>query len=98
MGDETDLKSYLDTLQEQRPRYGDFLAHLEHKARKMNVPLFGQFELTPLCTLDCRMCYIHLTPEQMDGPLLTVAQWKDIFDQALAAGMLEATLTGRERR
>ena len=30
----------------------------EQKARKAGIPLFGQFELTPLCNLDCKMCYV----------------------------------------
>ena len=29
------------------------------------LPVTGLFELTPRCTLDCKMCYVHMTPEQM---------------------------------
>ena len=35
------------------------------KARHMDVPLMGSFELTPLCNLDCKMCYVHLTHNQI---------------------------------
>ena len=39
---------------------------LDRKAREKGIPLNGQFELTPLCNFDCRMCYTHLTKEQKD--------------------------------
>ncbi len=78
---------YFDTLYTQ----------LDRKARAKGIPLNGQFELTPLCNFDCRMCYTHLTQEQMHGkPLLTVDQWKRIIDEAVAAGMVRANLTGGE--
>lgn len=71
--------------------------HLDRKARSRGIPLNGQFELTPLCNLDCRMCYTHLTKEQMRGrPLLPVDQWKRLTDEAYAAGMVRVNLTGGE--
>lgn len=71
--------------------------HLDRKARSRGIPLNGQFELTPLCNLDCRMCYTHLTKEQMRGrPLLTVDQWKRLTDEAYTAGMVRVNLTGGE--
>ena len=83
---------------DRRAEYFDTLyTQLDRKARREGVPLNGQFELTPLCNFDCRMCYTHLTSEQMHGkPLLTVAQWKQIIDEAYAAGMIRANLTGGE--
>ncbi len=73
--------------------------YLSTKARKRGVPLNGIFELTPLCNLDCKMCYVHLTREQLrrsDRKPLSTAQWKDIMQQAIDAGMIGATLTGGE--
>ncbi len=101
MSESKDIQSYLDILREQdsdeAKRYSRFHKYLEKKARVMNVPFGGQFELTPLCNLNCAMCYVHLTKEQMgDTPLLTVNQWKDIMYQAFSAGMFEAALTGGE--
>ena len=70
---------------------------LEAKARKNLIPLCGTFELTPLCNLDCRMCYVHLTGAQFDRrSLLSAAQWQGLMRQARQAGMLYATLTGGE--
>lgn len=72
-------------------------AYQEQKARKAGVPLYGQFELTPLCNLDCRMCYVHLNYEQLKGAKLLPAEWwKGIMFQAHSLGMMNATLTGGE--
>ena len=69
----------------------------EQKAREKAVPLHGMFELTPLCNLDCKMCYVHLNREQLgEAKLLTVEQWKSIIRQAHEMGMMNATLTGGE--
>lgn len=66
-------------------------------ARKQYVPLGGVLELTPRCTLDCKMCYVHLTEEQMNGKKeLTGDQWIEIIDAAIERGMLFALLTGGE--
>lgn len=74
--------------------FGKFL---DNKARKAGVPMFGIFELTPLCNLDCRMCYVHLTPGQMgERKLLTGEQWIRLIDEAVELGMMNAEVTGGE--
>lgn len=71
--------------------------YLEHNAREKGIPLNGSFELTPYCNLDCKMCYAHLYKEQTQGyNLLSISSWKNIIDQAIASGMMNATLTGGE--
>ena len=71
--------------------------HLDRKARLKGVPVFGQFELTPMCNFDCRMCYVHLDAEQLaNQKVLTVETWKDLMHQAWEAGMIHVTLTGGE--
>ena len=92
---------FLVRLKEQGDkRYESFdtLFHfMDQEAREKGIPLNGQFELTPLCNLDCRMCYTHLTKEQMHGvPLLTVDQWKQLMHEAWEAGMVRVNLTGGE--
>ncbi len=92
---------YIDSLREksgeERQTFDSFTRYLGRKAREQGVPVFGDFELTPLCNLNCRMCYVHLTPAQMkEQKLLSVDQWKDLMYQAFRAGMVHATLTGGE--
>ena len=78
-------------------RYETVRKFLNFKARDKGVPISGAFELTPLCNLDCKMCYVHLNKAQMNGSqLLTVDQWKHIMQQAIDAGMMYARLTGGE--
>lgn len=78
-------------------RYQEVKKYLNFKAREKGVPLIGSFELTPLCNLDCKMCYVHLAQDQLKGAqLLSTEQWKDIMQQAINAGMMYARLTGGE--
>ena len=70
---------------------------LEFKARRLGIPMHGRFELTPLCNLDCKMCYVHLGVSQFNkNNLLSVNTWKELISQAHEAGMINATLTGGE--
>ena len=68
------------------------------KARETGTPAFGTFELTPLCNFNCKMCYVHLSPERMAqmGHLRTAGEWIDMADQAQRMGMVGVTLTGGE--
>lgn len=78
-------------------RYEMVRRFLNFRAREKNIPISGCFELTPLCNLDCRMCYVHLNKAQMhDAPLLSTAVWKDLMKQAVDGGMMYARLTGGE--
>lgn len=75
----------------------EFADFLEGKARREGIPINGQFELSPLCNLDCGMCYVHRTKGQLDGRrLMDVGQWKELCRQAFEAGMYRAALTGGE--
>ncbi len=93
-----DLLSILRREKVPNNLYWKFLAsYQERKAREKGIPLYGQFELTPLCNLDCKMCYVHLNTDQLnDHKVLSVDQWKSIMTQAHAEGMMDATLTGGE--
>lgn len=71
--------------------------YLRVKAREMGTPYHGHFELTPLCNLDCRMCYVHLDHEHLKGrELLTPEEWEILIQQSIDAGMGKATLSGGE--
>lgn len=70
---------------------------LNSKARETDTPYNGHFELTPLCNLDCKMCYVHLNDNQIkDKRLLSADQWIRLMQQAIDAGMVKATLSGGE--
>ena len=95
------LRTLLKQLDEQGVtdyrRYEAVRKFLGFKAREKSIPISGSFELTPLCNLDCKMCYVHLNREQMHGAqLLTVEQWKGIMQEAVDCGMMYARLTGGE--
>lgn len=92
--------AFLEALRErnhrERQRFGDFSSYLGQKARAMGIPLNGQFELTPLCNFNCVMCYVHLSQDRLNRPLLTPEQWKGLISQAVDEGMMHVTLSGGE--
>ena len=70
---------------------------LQRKARETDTPYNGHFELTPLCNLDCKMCYVHLNNNQIkDNRLLSADEWVGLMQQAIDAGMVKASLSGGE--
>ncbi len=68
------------------------------RAAHRNIPVNGAFELTPRCSLNCKMCYIRMTPEQMRpiGEERSVSQWIELAREAREMGMTFLLLTGGE--
>ena len=62
------------------------------------VPINGSFELLPLCNLNCKMCYVRLSREEMEkqGTLRTADEWLSLAEQMQKAGTLFLLLTGGE--
>lgn len=82
-----------------KKRTEPYLATYMHaRGGKLGLPVSGNFELTARCNFRCPMCYVHLTPEQVEqqGRELTAAQWIDLARQAVDKGLLFALLTGGE--
>lgn len=77
------------------PQITDFL---HKKASKYGIPLNGTFELTPLCNMDCRMCYIKMSTKQQKAiaPLRSAQEWIHLGKSAKEQGMLYLLLTGGE--
>lgn len=103
MKDTDNLIQEIERLEEARMSKGTIEVgmnrFLEVKARERGIPIRGTFELTPLCNLDCKMCYIHLNQDQLKRTgkgILTGDEWIAIMDQAVEAGILTALLTGGE--
>lgn len=80
---------------ETEPR---LITYLHAKAARLGEPLAGTFELTPRCNFDCKMCYVHLTEDEMNkrGKELSADEWLDIAEKARLEGMLFLLLTGGE--
>lgn len=72
--------------------------YLHAKAAGNHIPLNGTFELTPVCNMDCRMCYVRLSKQQQEAihPLYTASEWLALGEEAKKRGMLYLLLTGGE--
>lgn len=68
------------------------------RAEALKIPINGILELTPLCNMNCDMCYVRLSREEMDrkGKLLSGVQWLGIGQKMAQAGTLFVLLTGGE--
>jgi len=78
--------------------YDLFIKYLFAKADKNRVPLSGTFELTPRCTLDCKMCYIHKKGDDVCAAKLEkdAEWWISLARDAKDSGSLMLLLTGGE--
>ena len=69
------------------------------KATNAKIPLSGTFELTPLCNLSCRMCYVRKSREEVEAsvrPMMDCEQWISLAQELRKKGMLYLLLTGGE--
>ena len=71
---------------------------LMSQASQNRLPINGSIELLPLCNMNCDMCYVRLSREEMEqqGRLRTVDEWLEIAKQMQRAGVLFLLLTGGE--
>lgn len=76
----------------------DLYSKINIKLLSRGLPIQAVFEITPLCNLKCKMCFVRLDKEQMDsiGKPLTAAQWKDITEQTAEMGTYCLLITGGE--
>ena len=72
--------------------------YLHRKASKTKTPINGTFELSPLCNMDCKMCYIKMSKEKQESiaRLRTKEEWIELAQKAKEKGMLFLLLTGGE--
>ena len=73
-------------------------SYLHAKACRAGTPLAGNFELTPRCNFNCKMCYVHLSEAEQKrrGAELSADEWLSIAETARSEGMLFLLLTGGE--
>ncbi|MBE5799101.1 MAG: radical SAM protein [Clostridiales bacterium] len=71
---------------------------LINRASQSKTPINGSIELLPLCNMNCDMCYVRLSRQEMErlGRLRTVEEWLDVARQMRDAGTLFLLLTGGE--
>ena len=65
-------------------------AFLLRRAAKTGVPITGSFELTPLCNLNCKMCYVRMnrTEQEKISRLQTAEAWTALAEKLRDAGTL----------
>ena len=68
------------------------------QAKRSHTPANGSIELLPLCNMNCDMCYVRLSREEMEcqGRLRTAEEWLGIGRQMKKDGVLFLLLTGGE--
>ena len=72
--------------------------YLHRKACIKKTPLSVSFELTPVCNMACRMCYVRMDKKTQESiaPLRSASDWLSIAEQAKTHGLLFILLTGGE--
>lgn len=72
--------------------------YLHAKASRTHTPITGTFELTPVCNMDCRMCYVRMSKQQQEAvhPLRKAEEWLALGEEAKKHGLLYLLLTGGE--
>lgn len=63
------------------------------------IPIGGTFEITPLCNMNCKMCYIKMTSKevlQSNKRHLSVEEWLKVANDMQKEGTLFVLITGGE--
>ena len=68
------------------------------QARLARLPANGSIEITPLCNMNCDMCYVRLSRAEMEaqGVLKRGEDWLRLGREMKAAGVLFLLITGGE--
>lgn len=69
-----------------------------NKAALNKVPVSGTFELTPRCNMNCKMCYIRRSPDDINAlqSEISAEDWIEFGKECADNGMLFLLLTGGE--
>lgn len=84
----------MDTTQE----YMGTEQYLMERAKRKNIPMDGSLELLPLCNMNCDMCYVRLSRQELEqqGRVRAGDEWLALGRQMVEAGTLFLLLTGGE--
>lgn len=85
-------------MQAQTPMQPQLRKYIYQKAARSRTPVSGTFELTPRCNMNCRMCYIRMSEEEMNarGREYTADEWIRMGRVCAQRGMLFLLFTGGE--
>lgn len=73
--------------------------YLHQKASINKIPLYGCFELSPICNFSCKMCYVRKTKEQINKENKKIMDWTDwlaLAKECKDMGTLYLLLSGGE--
>lgn len=72
--------------------------YLCEKATLNYTPINAILELTPLCNMNCDMCFVRLSPDELSkqGRLRSLDEWISLAESLKKAGTLFILLTGGE--
>ena len=70
---------------------------LMSQASQNRVPINGSIELSPLCNMNCDMCYVRLSREEMEkqGRLRSAEEWLEIAKQMHGGKVLWLYVVGQ---
>ena len=85
-------------MEAKSPMQPQLRKYIYQKAARNRTPVSGTFELTPRCNMNCRMCYIRMSEEEMRarGREYTADEWISLGQTCARRGMLFLLLTGGE--
>lgn len=90
------MKDKMDKLDQ---RYAPLTELLFQKATKEKIPLNGTLELSPICNMNCKMCYIHKSVKEVKEhprPMMRLNEWISLAEEMKRQGTLYLLLTGGE--
>lgn len=75
-----------------------FEEYILTKADLNKLPFCATFEISPICNMDCQMCYIAQKKKEVEnnGGLLDIDFWINLGKQAIKEGLLFVLITGGE--
>ena len=87
-----------DEIRVKHEAWDRLMTGLKQKLLAKGLPAQAVFEITPLCNLSCKMCFVRLDKEKMDsmGKLMTAAQWLKITEETENLGVCSILITGGE--
>lgn len=83
---------------EQHDHFSTLEKRMMHRAAAARCPINGSMELTPVCNMNCDMCYVRLSPREMaaKGRLRTADEWIALGREMVQCGTVFLLLTGGE--